>query len=38
MVADDVNPVSVTTTLLKLATLVGVNEMVTFGGFAPALD
>jgi len=38
MAAVDVNPVSVTTTLLKLATVVGVNAMVTFPLLLVAAD
>jgi len=38
MAADDVNPVSVTTTLLKPVTATGVNVMVNFPVFVAAAD
>jgi len=38
MVAVEVNPVSVTTTMLKLVTVVGVNVMVTFPLLLPTAD
>jgi len=38
MVVDEVKPVSVTTTMLKLVTVVGVNVMVTFPLLLPTAD